>query len=74
MFWRFWRFVVAGTVESISAIFSPIGAILRELQPFLCFWGFGDRLESISALCSLFGVILEELGLLFSFGGSCVVS
>ena len=54
VFWCFWRFVVAGTVVSISAIFSSIGAILRELQPFSCFGGFGDRLESISALLSLF--------------------
>ena len=31
-------FLGVQTVEFISATFSPIGAILTELQPFSCFW------------------------------------
>ena len=34
---NFLSFSGPGTVESISAIFSSIGAILRESRPFLCF-------------------------------------
>ena len=45
---------MAETVVSISAIFSSIGAFLRELCPFLYFRGFGDiSVVSISATFSL---------------------
>ena len=49
-FWYFRVFVMAETVVSISATFSSIGAFLRELQPFLCFWGPDVGFESISVL------------------------
>ena len=52
-FWCFWRVLVAETVVLISAIFSSIGGFLRELWPFLYFWGFGDiTVVSISATFS----------------------
>ena len=57
---NFLSFLGPGTVESISAIFSSIVAILRELQSFLC---FGVRFEVFSGTFT--GLILLLTGLIF---------
>ena len=57
------------TVEFISAIFSSIGAILSELQPFLCFWACNlasarglleptrDDLGVLASICDDLGIL-----------------
>ena len=52
VFWCFRNFGDGETIVSISAIFSLIGAIFRELWQFLCFWIDGETVVSISAIFS----------------------